>query len=253
MKPPVSALSGHKELWEAVKQNRLPEHIAIIMDGNGRWAEKRGLNRVKGHKAGIKAVKNALDTVLYLGIDSITLYAFSTENWERPAFEVSVLMTLLRQFIRLEEQVLKKNNIRLRVLGDIERLPFPVRSEIYSVIERTSGNTGLNFNLALNYGSRNEILKAVKQISKDSVNPEEITEELFESYLYTSELPDPDLLIRTSGEMRISNFLLWQLAYSELYFTDVLWPDFDTGEMLHALLDFQNRERRFGGLSGNRS
>jgi len=251
MKAPSNATAAEKKLWEQLDASHLPAHVAIIMDGNGRWARMRGLSRAKGHKAGVQAIRNALDTVLELGIESITLFAFSTENWTRPPLEVSVLMTLLRQFMGIELTRLMDKGIRMRTLGDISRLPKPIQDGIARVENTTKENSRLQFNIALNYGGRDEILHATRGILTSGLNPEELTEEIFRQHLYTSEIPDPDLLIRTSGECRISNFLLWQMAYTELYFTDVLWPDFDTEEMLNALLDFQKRVRRFGGVHGD--
>ena len=251
MKAPTTATPAERILWEQLDPARMPGHVAIIMDGNGRWACSRGLSRVKGHKAGVRAIRCAVDNVLHLGLDSITIYAFSTENWGRPEFEVSVLMTLLRQFVRIERDRLMKKGVRLRVLGDISRLPLPVRKAVEEIIAETSGNTCLNFNIAINYGGRDEILNAVRAIVRDGVASDAITAETFADRLYTADVPDPDLLIRTSGELRISNFLLWQLAYTELYFTDVFWPDFDTTEMLNALLNYQRRVRRFGGVDGD--
>lgn len=251
MQPPANASAPEKKLWEQLDPKRMPRHVAIIMDGNGRWARDRGLPRVKGHKAGVRALRQAVDTVLHLGLDSITIYAFSTENWGRPRFEVSVLMTLLRQFVRIERDRLMEKNVRLRVLGDLDRLPGPVRTAVDDILRMTADNSRLNFNIALNYGGRDEILTAVRKLIQDGVSPDQVTADRFESGLYTAGLPDPDLLIRTSGELRISNFLLWQLAYTELYFTDVYWPDFDTTRMLNALLDYQHRIRRFGGVDGH--
>ncbi len=251
MQPPANATPAEKKLWEQLDPERMPRHVAIIMDGNGRWARDRGLPRVKGHKAGVRALRRAVDTVLHMGLDHITIYAFSTENWGRPRFEVSVLMTLLRQFVRIERDRLMEKNVRLRVLGDLNRLPDPVRHAVDDILRTTAGNTRLNFNIALNYGGRDEILAAIRKLVQDGVQPDDITTESVESNLYTAGLPDPDLLIRTSGELRISNFLLWQLAYTELYFTDVYWPDFDTTQMLLALLDYQHRIRRFGGVDGD--
>ncbi len=251
MQAPSTATELQRKLWEQLDKSKLPAHVAIIMDGNGRWAKQRNMSRAKGHKAGVKAIRNALDTVLELGIGSITLFAFSTENWARPPVEVSVLMTLLRQFMRIELERLMEKGIRMKVLGDVSRLPFPIQTGIHHVEERTRNNTRLRFNVALNYGGRAEILTAVRRLLKSGITPDELTEIRFKRELYTAELPDPDLLIRTSGEYRISNFLLWQLAYTELYFTDILWPDFDTTQMLKALLDFQGRVRRFGGINGD--
>jgi undecaprenyl diphosphate synthase len=242
-----------KSILTKIKEKPLPKHIAIIMDGNGRWAKKKGLSRVKGHKAGIKTVRKSIDTVLNLGINTITLYAFSTENWDRPKFEVSVLMTLLRQFIRIEAKKLMDKNIRLRVLGDLSKIPVNIREEILSVIEKTKNNKALNFNLALNYGSRNEILNAVKTAIKLQLDEKDITAQTFSQLLYTKGQEDPDLVIRTSGEKRISNFLLWQSAYAEFVFTDILWPDFNDEELYKCIYEFQTRERRFGGIGGTGS
>lgn len=251
MKAPSTATGSQKKLWEQLDETRLPGHVAIIMDGNGRWAKKRGLSRAKGHKAGVRAIRNALDTVLDLGIESVTLFAFSTENWTRPPLEVSILMTLLRQFMQIELDRLMDKGIRLRTLGDISRMPKPIQKGITRVEAETKDNSRLQFNIALNYGGRDEILQATRRILANGLNPDKLTEEVFEQHLHTYGIPDPDLLIRTSGERRISNFLLWQMAYTELYFTDVLWPDFDAEQMLKALLDFQKRVRRFGGVHGD--
>ena len=250
MKPPKNAGELERKLWLEIDKNNIPSHVAIIMDGNGRWAKKRGLSRIKGHKAGVKAIENALDTVLHLGVKVITVYAFSTENWIRPKEEVSVLMTLLFQFLKLQKKKLMEKDIKLSIIGDRSRLPDFVNREIDKVLEETKDNKCLIFNIALNYGGRAEILKAVKDLIEEGVKPEEVDENLFSSRLYTKNIPDPDLLIRTSGEIRVSNFLLWQIAYSELYFTEVLWPDFDTIEMLKAIVEYQKRERRFGGTGG---
>lgn len=251
MEPPAYLGSEEKRLWEQLEPDRMPRHIAIIMDGNGRWARERGLPRVKGHKAGVRAIRKAVDTVLDLGIEAITIYAFSTENWGRPPYEVSVLMTLLRQFIGIERDRMMQKGIQLNVLGEIDQLPEPVRDAVRDVIRDTAPNQRLRFNIALNYGGRQEILRAVRRMVADGLPLEAMTEEAVSNRLYTAGLPDPDLLIRTSGELRISNFLLWQLSYTELYFTDVYWPDFDTRHMLAALLDYQRRSRRFGGVHGD--
>ncbi len=250
MKPPKNCSPEEKVLWEKINPEKIPSHIAIIMDGNGRWAKKRGLSRIKGHKAGSKAIENALDTVLALGVKTITVYAFSTENWIRPEKEVSVLMTLLFQFIKLQKKKLKEKDIKLSVIGDLSKLPPFVSNEVEKALKETENNKTLTFNIALNYGGRSEIISAVKSIVNDGLKAEDIDEQTFSSRLYTKHLPDPDLLIRTSGEIRISNFLLWQIAYTELYFTEVLWPDFDTIEMLKAIIEYQKRERRFGGTVG---
>ncbi len=250
MKPPKGVGELESKLWLEIDENNIPSHVAIIMDGNGRWAKERGLSRIKGHKAGAKAIENALDSALHLGVKVITVYAFSTENWIRPEYEVSVLMTLLFQFLKLQKKKLLEKDIKLSIIGDRSKLPSLVNREIDRVLEETKENKSLVFNIALNYGGRADILNAVKKVIENGIGKEDINEELFSSLLYTADLPDPDLLIRTSGEIRVSNFLLWQIAYSELYFTDVLWPDFDTIEMLKAIIEYQKRERRFGGTGG---
>lgn len=250
MKPPKGAERIERKLWLKINDSNIPSHVAIIMDGNGRWAKKRGLSRIKGHKAGIKAIENALDSALHLGVKVITVYAFSTENWIRPEYEVSVLMTLLFQFLKLQKKKLMNKNIRLSVIGDRSKLPRIVNKEIDRVLVETRHNNALIFNIALNYGGRDDILNAVKQLLDKNLEKDDINEDLFSYYLYTKGIPDPDLLIRTSGEVRVSNFLLWQIAYAELYFTDVLWPDFDTIEMLKAIIEYQKRERRYGGTGG---
>ncbi len=250
MKPPKNAGERERKLWLEIDENNIPSHVAIIMDGNGRWAKQRGLSRIKGHKAGAKAIENALDSALHLGVKVITVYAFSTENWVRPEYEVSVLMTLLFQFLKLQKKKLLDKDIKLSIIGDRSKLPLIVNREIDNVLEETKNNKSLIFNIALNYGGRAEIINAVKGIIEKRLKKEDINEEAFSKFLYTKDLPDPDLLIRTSGEIRVSNFLLWQIAYAELYFTDVLWPDFDTIEMLKAIIEYQKRERRFGGTGG---
>jgi len=236
-----------------VSKQNLPSHVAIIMDGNGRWARKRGLPRTAGHRAGVKTVKKIVRLAGDIGLKYLTLFTFSTENWKRPKSEVTALMKLLGETTKRELSELLENNVKLMATGDIEDLPRERREILVDAIKRTTGNTGLVLNLALNYSGRNEIIQAVKRISRDVVSgglsPERIDEALISSYLQTSGLPDPDLLIRTSGEMRISNFLLWQTAYTELYVTDVLWPDFSENDFLRAILDFQSRERRFGMVS----
>jgi undecaprenyl diphosphate synthase len=233
-----------------LKQGELPNHIAIIMDGNGRWAKKRGLPRTVGHKYGVKAVKKIVRAAGEIGIKYLTLYTFSTENWKRPKKEVSAIMNLLYETTRRELNELLENNVRLITTGDIEALSPRRRKMLKEAIARTASDTGLTLNLALNYSGRFEILQAVKNIAVDYAGGvfkiDNIDEKLFSSYLQTNGLPDPDLLIRTSGEMRISNFLLWQTSYTELYITDVLWPDFDEVDFYNAIVDFQNRERRFG-------
>jgi len=230
--------------------SRLPEHVAVIMDGNGRWAQKRMLNRVRGHEKGADTVRAVVRASRETGIKYLTLYAFSTENWQRPKMEVSALMTLLRRFLDSEQKEMIENNIRLNVLGQTGRLPEDVQDALARVIEATSENKGMCLSLALSYGGRAEILEAVGKISRKVLNgdilPEDISEEIFCQHLYTSEIPDPELLIRTSGEFRISNFLLWQIAYTELFVTPTLWPDFTREEFIGILKDFQNRQRRFG-------
>lgn len=235
-----------------IDMENLPKHIAIIMDGNGRWAKKRFLPRTAGHKAGVETVRTVITECKRLGIKHVTLYTFSTENWKRPALEVETLMTLLQSYLKKEVAELNRNNVKLTAIGDIEKLPKSCLEELKKAIELTKNNDGPNLNLALNYGGRYDITNAVKQISRDienhKLNSESITEETIKNYLSTKSIPDPDLVIRTSGEQRLSNFLLWELAYAELYFTDVFWPDFDEKELQKAIYAYQNRDRRFGGL-----
>jgi undecaprenyl diphosphate synthase len=241
-------------LKEKLNSEKLPRHIAIIMDGNGRWAREKGEDRLYGHYNGVESVRNIVEGCAELSIEYLTLYAFSTENWDRPRDEVTGLMELLVQTIKQEVATLNKNNIRLHVIGNTELLPVSARNELHEACEATKTNTGLNLIMALSYSSRWEILYAIKKIAaevkKEKLDPEEITGKVFEQHLCTASFPDPELMIRTSGEYRISNFLLYQLAYSELYFTDTLWPDFRKENLYEALLDFQNRERRFGKISG---
>ncbi len=231
-------------------KEKLPRHIAIIMDGNGRWAKRRALARLKGHQKGMEAVKEVVRCCRELGIEALTLYAFSQENWKRPKTEIQGLMRLLKRFIRSELAELHRNNIKVQSIGQLERLPEDVQAIVHEAMELTKNNTGMILNVALSYGGRDEILRAVARlVQKAKTNhfsPDELTEELFSRELYTAGLPDPDLLIRTSGEMRISNFLLWQLAYTEIYVTDVLWPDFRKQDLYKALSDYQKRQRRFG-------
>ncbi|MGA8180654.1 MAG: isoprenyl transferase [Desulfobacterales bacterium] len=228
----------------------LPAHIAVIMDGNGRWAKKRFLNRIKGHEKGSEAVRTVVRTCREIGIRVLTLYAFSTENWQRPQSEIIALMALLKKFLISERKEMVDNNIRLNAIGQIERLPEDVRQELHRSIRLTEKNNGMILNLALSYGGRAEIVKAVKEIAQDiktgDIDADSITPELISKHLYTQKIPDPDLLIRTSGEMRISNFLLWQIAYTEICVTDTLWPDFGKDELLQILKNYQERERRFG-------
>ncbi len=232
---------------------RLPRHIAIIMDGNGRWATEKGQNRLFGHLHGVESVRNIVEGCAELGIGNLTLYAFSTENWDRPEYEVTGLMELLVDTIRKEVPTLNKNNIRLHVIGDVTMLPDSARKELSEAISETAGNTGLNLIMALSYSSRWEMAHAIKQIAEEvkngKIQPEDINQETLQQYLATSKFPDPELMIRTSGEYRISNFLLYQLAYAELYFTNTLWPDFRKENLYEAILDYQGRERRFGKTS----
>lgn len=236
-----------------VNTKNLPKHVAVIMDGNGRWAKQKGMSRVFGHRNGVKAVRQTVEIAAELGIKVLTLYAFSTENWRRPKREVDTLMGLLVNSLRDELETLLKNNIKLQTIGQLENLPKKTQKVLAEVIELTKNNTAMILNLALSYGSREEIVNTIKNISKKVVNKEltleEIDENIINNHLYTFTLPDVDFLIRTSGEKRISNFLLWQIAYAELYFTDVLWPDFRKEDFIKAILDFQKRERRFGKIS----
>ena len=236
-----------------IKKERLPRHIAIIMDGNGRWAKKLGMMRVLGHKQGVNGVREITEEAAQLGIQYLTLYAFSTENWNRPKEEVDALMSLLVNTIVSETDTLMKNNVQLLSIGDLNRLPNDAKRNIQDCIAKTSSNTGLKLVIALSYSARWEIIQAVKNIAQSVKNEEmqieQIDEQVFSSALTTKEMPDPDLLIRTSGELRISNFLLWQLAYAELYFTDCLWPEFTKEEFYKAIVEYQGRERRFGKTS----
>ncbi|MFQ6674718.1 MAG: isoprenyl transferase [Fidelibacterota bacterium] len=243
-----------EELKSRIKEKgNLPRHIAIIMDGNGRWAKARSLPRIAGHREGINSVREITRACGELGIDYLTLYTFSQENWARPVTEVSALMNLLVETIRKEIDELMDNNVRLRVIGRLGELPAGPREELQEGIRRTAGNTGLNLVLALNYGGRTEILDALREIcrkvARGSLSPDKLSEAIFSRHLYTAGIPDPDMVIRTSGEHRISNFLLWQLAYSELYITPVHWPAFRRAELYEAILDYQCRERRFGRVS----
>jgi len=235
---------------ETIEKGRLPKHIAIIMDGNGRWAQEQGEDRLFGHLHGVESVRNIVEGAAELGIEYLTLYAFSTENWDRPEYEVSGLMELLVETIKKEVPTLNKNNIRLHVIGDTGMLPGYAQQELEEAIGETSGNTGLSLIMALSYSSRWELVNAVKQIATEvkagQLDPEMITQDTLQNYLTTRNFPDPELMIRTSGEFRISNFLLYQLAYSELYFTNTRWPDFRKENLYEAILDFQQRERRFG-------
>ena len=231
---------------EGIDRNNLPQHIAIIMDGNGRWAKTKGKFRLFGHQNGVKAVRDTVEGAAEIGIKYLTLYAFSTENWTRPEKEISALMTLLISVINQETKTLMDNNIRLSTIGDIKKLPTKAQKKLRASIEKTKENTRMTLVLALSYSGRWEILNAVQNIIIDNRKAEEISENTFQQYITTKSVPDPELLIRTSGEYRISNFLLWQIAYSELYFTETLWPDFRRSDLYKAILNYQNRERRFG-------
>ena len=238
---------------EQIISERLPQHVAIIMDGNGRWAKKQGLARMFGHKQGVEVVHNITEAAAELGLRYMTLYTFSTENWNRPKEEVDALMTLLVDTIAKETPTLMKNNVRLLTIGDLDRLPEAAHKKFLACIEQTAGNTGLSLVIALSYSARWEIVNAIRNAvtaaQKGELHPEDVNEEFVSDLMTTKGIPDPDLLIRTSGELRISNFLLWQLAYSELYFTDCLWPEFTTEEFYKAIVDYQHRERRFGKTS----
>ncbi len=240
-------------LLEKIDKSRLPRHIAIIMDGNGRWAKEKGEDRLFGHFHGVESVRNIVEGAAELGVEYLTLYAFSTENWDRPEYEVSGLMELLVSTIRKEVESLNKNNIRLHVIGDMSMLPDYARTELNEALDITRPNTGLNLVMALSYSGRWELLNAVKNIAHEvkqgKLSVEDISQDTLQHFLCTSEFPDPELMIRTSGEFRISNFLLYQLAYAELYFTNVRWPDFRKENLYEAILDYQNRERRFGKTS----
>jgi undecaprenyl diphosphate synthase len=246
--------SGSRDhtLLKQIDLTRLPRHIAVIMDGNGRWAKRRHLPRVAGHRAGVEAVRTTVETSARLGIDVLTLYAFSVENWKRPPFEIEALMTFLKEYLRKELENIHRNNIRFETIGRVNELDESVQFELRSAIRKTANNTGMVLNVALNYGGRVELVDACRKLLDrclaEGRAPETITEAEITRHLYTANLPDPDLLIRTSGELRLSNFLLWQIAYSEIYVTDVLWPDFRRPDLFAAIIDFQKRERRYGGL-----
>jgi len=249
----VPAGTSEEDMLRAIDFTRLPRHVAIIMDGNGRWAKLRQKRRVEGHRAGIDSVRDTVETAARLGLEVLTLYAFSIENWKRPESEVATLMGLLKHYLRSELDTLLRNDIRFRVVGREQALESDVRSELDRAAERTRHNSGLQFNIALNYGGRAEIIDAVRrlvaELQQRGASPDTISEADLARHLYTAGQPDPDLLIRTSGELRISNFLLWQIAYSEIWVTDVLWPDFRRKHLLQAILDFQKRERRYGGIT----
>lgn len=263
---PITAVSHHRShletlgpvtgeearLLEKLDFSRLPRHIAVIMDGNGRWAQKRHLPRVAGHSAGTQSARTTIETCARLHIEALTLYAFSVENWRRPKTEIEFLMQLLREYIRKEMPLLQRNNIRMRFLGRPDELPEAVQRDTREATEALAKNTGMVLSIALNYGGRAEIVDAMNAILTERNGhqpPQPITEEDLARHLYTADLPDPDLLIRTSGEMRVSNFLLWQIAYAEIFVTDTLWPDFNRARLLEALLDFQKRERRYGAIA----
>jgi len=241
--------SQEEALARQVNFDRLPQHIAVIMDGNGRWAAQRHLPRVEGHRAGIDSVRDIVETSARLDIKVLTLYAFSVENWKRPATEVSTLMMLLKRYLRLELNTLLRNNIRFRVIGREGELAPDIRGELKMAEDKTATNTGMLFNIALNYGGRAEIVEAARRVIESGVAAGDLDEQRFASFLYTAGQPDPDLLIRTSGEMRISNFLLWQIAYAEIWVTDTLWPDFRKKDLLEAILAYQKRDRRYGGIT----
>jgi undecaprenyl diphosphate synthase len=237
-----------------LKPDRLPQHVAVIMDGNGRWAKRRGLPRIMGHRRGVDTLKTLLRCCRDWGIGALTAYAFSTENWGRPVEEVDFLMTLFERVLRQELLEMMEENVRIRFVGNLEALPKSLQNEIYQAVSQTQHNHGIEFTVATNYGGRQEIVQACRaiahQVQQGKLDPDAITEELFGQHLYTAGTHDPDLLIRTSGEMRISNFLLWQLAYAEIYVTDTLWPDFDTSEFHQAIAAYQRRDRRFGKVKG---
>lgn len=233
-------------MHQTIDPHNLPQHIAITMDGNGRWAKSRGKLRVFGHRNGVKAVRETVEAAAEIGIKFLTLYAFSTENWDRPESEVNALMTLLVSAINNETKTLMDNNIKLSTIGATQNLPQKAKKQLIEAIEKTKNNNKMTLILALSYSGKWEILNAVKELIKKRVNPKNLNEQLFQQYLTTKNVPDPELLIRTSGEHRISNFLLWQIAYTELYFTETLWPDFRKDDFKKAIIDYQNRERRFG-------
>ena len=240
--------SDEEVLARQLDFDRLPRHVAVIMDGNGRWAAQRHLPRVEGHRAGIEAVRDVVETSARLGINVLTLYAFSVENWKRPVSEVSTLMSLLKRYLRLELNTLLRNNIRFNVIGRVQDLAPDIRTELKMAEKKTAGNAGMLFNIALNYGGRAEIVEAARALIASGVQPDDLDEQRFAEFLYTAGQPDPDLLIRTSGEMRVSNFLLWQIAYAEIWVTDTLWPDFRKRDLFEAILAYQKRDRRYGGI-----
>ena len=251
---PVTAEEAH--ILEKLELKRLPRHIAVIMDGNGRWAHKRHLPRVAGHRAGTQSARTTIETCARLKVEALTLYAFSVENWRRPKAEIEFLMQLLREYLRKEMPLIQRNNIRMRFLGRPDELPAGVQKDTREAMEATAKNTGMVLSIALNYGGRAEIVDAMNAILAERNGNgagSTVTEEQLSRHLYTANLPDPDLLIRTSGEMRVSNFLLWQIAYAEIFVTETLWPDFNRARLLEALVDFQGRERRYGGIDGRKT
>jgi len=243
---------AEQQMLQRIDRTKLPRHLAIIMDGNGRWAQKRGLPRSAGHRAGVEALRKVIEACVELKVPVLTVYAFSTENWKRPKAEVNVLMTLMVEYLRKEINELCAQNIRIRPMGYIDGLPEEAKNELKKAAQLTRGNKGLNLNVALNYGGRMEIVEAAKTAAQKVLDREvtvgEINEDVFASFLFTAGQPDPDLLIRPSGERRISNFLLWQLAYAEFYYTNIFWPDFNKFELLKAITEFQQRNRRYGGI-----
>ncbi len=240
---------AEEALARQIEMDRLPRHVAIILDGNGRWAGQRHLPRVEGHRAGIDSVRDVVETSARLGLEVLTLYAFSVENWKRPATEIGTLMMLLKRYLRLELSTLLRNNIRFRVIGRTDALAPDVMEELLAAERKTATNTGMLFNIALNYGGRTEIVDAARRAMASGLESQDLDEDRFAGFLYTAGQPDPDLLIRTSGEMRVSNFLLWQIAYAEIWVTDTLWPDFRCRHLLEGVLAYQKRDRRFGGIA----
>ncbi len=249
---PLGAMTAEEAfLWEKLDLTRLPRHVAVIMDGNGRWAQKRHLPRIAGHRSGTQSARTTIETCARLKIEALTLYAFSVENWRRPKTEIDFLMALLREYLRQEMPLIQKNEIRMRFLGRLDELPGGVQKDVREAMEKTAGNQGMVLSVALNYGGRAEIVDAMNAILSERNGhgtSAKVTEEQLARHLYTEGLPDPDLLIRTSGEMRVSNFLLWQIAYAEIFVTETLWPDFNRARLLESLLEFQKRERRYGGI-----
>ena len=240
--------SEEDDLLRKIDINKIPVHIAVIMDGNGRWAKQKGLGRIDGHKEGAKSARKITEYALRIGVKYLTLFAFSSENWKRPVREINALMNMLYENLIEQKDLLVQNKIRFKIVGDIDRLPAILKKKLVETMELSRNHNKMQVNLAVNYGARMEIINAVKKIVEENIPSSKIGEKLFSGYLYTADCPDPDLLIRTSGELRISNFLLYQIAYSELHFTHTLWPDFRLREFLKAILDFQNRERRFGKI-----